>query len=36
MNRHIPNGTYGGVGGRKLVAFSYPIIKVEIVTLCSQ
>ena len=32
MNRHIPNGTYGGVGGRGLAALSYPIavIKVEI------
>ncbi len=26
MNRHIPNGMYGGVGGRGLVALSYPII----------
>jgi hypothetical protein len=25
MNRRIPNGTYGGVGGRRLAAFSYPI-----------
>jgi hypothetical protein len=25
MNRHIPNGTYGGVGGRGLAALSYPI-----------
>lgn len=25
MNRHIPNGTYGGVGGRELIAPSYPI-----------
>ena len=27
MNRRIPNGTYGGVGGRRLAAFSYPIIQ---------
>jgi len=27
MNRRIPNGTYGGVGGRRLAASSYPIIK---------
>jgi hypothetical protein len=26
MNRRIPNGTYGGVGGRRLAASSYPII----------
>ena len=26
MNRRIPNGTYGGVGGRRLAAFSYPIL----------
>ena len=26
MNRRIPNGTYGGVGGRELGAPSYPII----------
>ena len=25
MNRRIPNGTYGGVGGRELGAPSYPI-----------
>jgi len=25
MNRRIPNGTYGGVGGRGLAAPSYPI-----------
>jgi len=25
MNRRIPNGTYGGVGGRELAAPSYPI-----------
>jgi len=25
MNRRIPNGTYGGVGGRELSAPSYPI-----------
>lgn len=25
MNRRIPNGTYGGVGGRKLITSSYPI-----------
>jgi hypothetical protein len=25
MNRRIPNGTYGGVGGRRLAASSYPI-----------
>ncbi len=25
MNRRIPNGTYGGVGGRGLTAPSYPI-----------
>jgi len=27
MNRRIPNGTYGGVGGRRLAAFFYPIIQ---------
>jgi len=27
MNRRIPNGTYGGAGGRRLAAFSYPIIQ---------
>ena len=27
MNRRIPNGTYGGVGGRGLAAPSYPIGK---------
>ncbi len=26
MNRRIPNGTYGGVGERGLVAPFYPII----------
>jgi hypothetical protein len=26
MNRRIPNGTYGGVGGRELITRSYPII----------
>jgi len=26
MNRRIPNGTYGGVGGRELIAPSYPIL----------
>jgi hypothetical protein len=26
MNRRIPNGTYGGVGGRELAAPSYPIV----------
>jgi hypothetical protein len=25
MNRRIPNGTYGGVGGRGLITPSYPI-----------
>ena len=25
LNRRIPNGTYGGVGGRGLTAPSYPI-----------
>ena len=25
MNRRIPNGSYGGVGGRELAAPSYPI-----------
>ena len=25
MNRRIPNGMYGGVGGRELAAPSYPI-----------
>ena len=25
LNRRIPNGTYGGVGGRGLVAPSYPV-----------
>ncbi len=25
MNRHIPNGSYGGVGGREFAAPSYPI-----------
>lgn len=25
MNRRIPNGTYGGVGGRRLDASSYPM-----------
>jgi len=25
MNRRIPNGTNGGVGGRELAAPSYPI-----------
>jgi hypothetical protein len=35
MNRRIPNGTYGGVGGRRLAAFSYPILY-KIASLCSQ
>ena len=26
MNRHIPNGSYGGVGGREFAALSYPIL----------
>jgi hypothetical protein len=26
LNRRIPNGTYGGVGGRGLTAPSYPIV----------
>ena len=25
-NRRIPNGTYGGVGGRGLITPSYPIV----------
>lgn len=29
MNRRIPNGTYGGVGGRELIAPSYPIVGSE-------
>jgi len=27
MNRRIPNGTYGGVRGRRLIASTYSIIK---------
>jgi len=27
MNRRIPDGTYGGVGGRGLITPSYPIGK---------
>ena len=27
MNRRIPIGTYGGVGGRRLDASSYPIAR---------
>ncbi len=26
MNRRIPIGTYGGVGGRRLITSSYPIV----------
>jgi len=26
LNRRIPNGTYGGVGGRGLITPSYPIL----------
>jgi hypothetical protein len=25
MNRRIPDGMYGGVGGRRLITCSYPI-----------
>lgn len=30
MNRHIPSGSYGGVGGREFAAPSYPISKKEL------
>ncbi len=29
LNRRIPNGTYGGVGGRGLTTPSYPIARHE-------
>ena len=29
LNRRIPNGTYGGVGGRSPTGSSYPIVKKE-------